>query len=37
MLLVATIVIVGMLTFMPVLAMGALVEHYLMTASGVTF
>ena len=36
-LLTATVVIVGALTFFPALAMGPIVEHFLMTGSTVTF
>ncbi len=36
-LLVGTIVIVGALTFFPALSLGPIVEHFLMTGSGVTF
>jgi K+-transporting ATPase ATPase A chain len=36
-LLIGTILIVGGLTFFPVLAMGPIVEHFIMTASGKLF
>ena len=36
-LLVGTILIVGALTFVPVLALGPVVEHFLMTRSAVLF
>jgi K+-transporting ATPase ATPase A chain len=35
--LVGTVLIVGALTFLPALALGPIVEHFLMTASGVLF
>jgi K+-transporting ATPase ATPase A chain len=36
-LLVATVVIIGALTFFPVLALAPVVEHFLMTHSPLTF
>jgi K+-transporting ATPase ATPase A chain len=36
-LLVATVLIVGALTFFPALAMGPIVEHFIMTGSGKLF
>jgi K+-transporting ATPase ATPase A chain len=36
-LLTATVIIVGALTFFPALAVGPIVEHYLMTSSTTTF
>jgi K+-transporting ATPase ATPase A chain len=36
-LLVGTVLIVGALTFFPALSLGPIVEHFLMTGSGVTF
>ncbi|MEN6311479.1 MAG: potassium-transporting ATPase subunit KdpA, partial [Acidobacteriota bacterium] len=35
--LVGTVLIVGALTFLPVLALGPIVEHFLMTGSGIVF
>ncbi len=35
--LVGTVLIVGALTFLPALALGPIVEHFLMTGSGVLF
>ena len=36
-LLVGTIIIVGLLTFLPALALGPVVEHFIMTGSGKLF
>ena len=36
-LLIGTVLIVGALTFLPALALGPIVEHFLMTGSGATF
>jgi len=36
-LLISTVVIVGALTFFPALALGPVVEHFLMTTSTITF
>jgi K+-transporting ATPase ATPase A chain len=36
-LLIGTVVVVGALTFLPALAMGPIVEHFLMSGSGVTY
>ena len=36
-LLVGTVIIVGALTFLPALALGPIVEHFLMHGSAVTF
>ncbi|HEX7503148.1 MAG TPA: potassium-transporting ATPase subunit KdpA, partial [Acidobacteriota bacterium] len=36
-LLVGTIIIVGLLTFFPALSLGPIVEHFLMTRSGLLF
>ena len=36
-LLTGTIIIVGALTFLPSLAVGPIVEHFLMTSSNLTF
>ena len=35
--LIGTVVIVGALTFLPALALGPIVEHFLMTGSAVLF
>jgi K+-transporting ATPase ATPase A chain len=35
--LIATVVIVGALTFLPALALGPVVEHFLMTGSGLLY
>jgi K+-transporting ATPase ATPase A chain len=37
MLLIGTIIIVGLLTFLPALALGPVAEHFLMTRSGKLF
>jgi K+-transporting ATPase ATPase A chain len=36
-LLLGTVVIVGALTFLPALALGPIVEHYMMSGGGVTY
>jgi len=36
-LLVGTVLIVGALTFLPVLALGPIVEHFILTRSGILF
>jgi K+-transporting ATPase ATPase A chain len=36
-LLLGTVLIVGALTFFPVLALGPVVEHFLMTGSGILY
>jgi K+-transporting ATPase ATPase A chain len=35
--LVGTVIIVGALTFLPALALGPIVEHFLMTGSGILY